>query len=96
MQHLIDLHHLLGGIRCTGLLSVTECGICNIDLFRHVHRNFSIVISDLRDFCIREQLTEKLRLLDILQCILVRILFQKIALVTQRDIFHVVFLLLAK
>jgi hypothetical protein len=47
-EHLIEIHDLIRGIRCARLLTVTEGGVCDPNLLRHIERNSPVVEGYLR------------------------------------------------
>ena len=57
MQIIINRYNLLCRIRRSGLLSITKCGICNPDFFRHTVRYNSVIERDTWNLCIRKQVS---------------------------------------
>ena len=76
MEQFVDMHHLLRGIGRSGLLSVTEGGIGNEDIFGHIFRDTPIIECDLRRFRVGEHFPEQLGLLYVLQPVDIGILFK--------------------
>ena len=67
VQIVIDRNNLLCGIRCTGLLTVTKCSICNPDILWHIVWNDSVIEGNLGYLGIRKHISEYIWLLHIIQ-----------------------------
>ena len=85
MQIVLDLYDLLCGIRCSGLLSVSEGSICDPDILWHVMRHDTIIKRYFWDFGIREHVTEHVRLLHIIQYVHMLFNLQKVVLRIHAD-----------
>ena len=92
VQELVDVHHLLCGVGCAGLLSVAEGRVGDEDVLGHIFRDATIVKRNLGRFGVREHLPEQLRFRRVLQLIDVGILFQFERFVAELQIPHDVFL----
>ena len=77
-QQLVQLHDLLRGIGGLRLLPVTEGGVGDEDLLRHVHRDAAVVEGDFRNLVILKNLPVQMRLSYVLQRVCVGPLLQKI------------------
>jgi hypothetical protein len=77
MQIIIDRYDLLRRVWGSGLLSVTERGIRDPDLMRHMMRDDSIIECDLRNFIVGEQIAKSIRFVHIYELVHVLFQFQK-------------------
>ena len=87
-HQLVQIDDLLGGEGRAGLLPVTEGGIRDPDLFGHIHRNDTMVKSDLWNIHIVEHLAEQLGFRNILYRIFIVSLFQQMSAVVKYDLFY--------
>ena len=79
VQIIIDCYNLLGRIRCSRLLSVTEGCIGNPDFPRHVVRHNLVIERTFRNLGIRKHVSEDIRFLDIVKNVHLLFDFQQIA-----------------
>ena len=61
MQIIVDPYDLLSAVRCSGLLSITECGVCDPDVIWHMMRYNPVVERNLRYFGIWKKISEYVR-----------------------------------
>ena len=78
-KHFVNVLDLLCGIRCAGLLSVTEGRIRDPDLTGHIEGYATMVEGNLRNFIIGIELSVQVRFLYVLERIFILRLLKQIA-----------------
>ena len=81
----VQVDDLLYGERRGGLLPVAEGGVRDPYLRRHIHRDVTVVEHDLRDLVIGIEVAEQLGLGDVLQFVVILILFEEVPALVEID-----------
>ena len=78
-KQFINIYDLFRRIRRAGLLTVTKRRVRNPNMFGRVHRHAAMVKRRFRNFVIRINITEQLRLCYVLQIVFILVHFQQVA-----------------